>query len=380
MDACIDAGVDSAIHHVKQCYNLLIPYIETSYNNSRDTIQFCIDQFQRINLYSGAIQMGITMGNLRTVTPLFSDQHSPSLKYSNMQWSVAEINSFFKKNTLFLSGEHVLSTLYPQIAESLTKDERRKMASYIIDSVQHYGLKTSWNKTMIENHTVLCSILYSICKKDDVMDLFFSFYYNILDRLNLTGEHQLARDFAENLLIIGYNENLLAESYFGACRTYTLANNPIAGLLYMNITLTNLRQRKNAIPKRLAFEILWQMLKIMRGLKLPSETNVTFLSEEFEKLGCTDYDKLSFYHTAFTIRIYSQKEKIVNKILDFLNENREIFFKNIEHSAMPWFSLFNTLHSLFPNANYSGLEFYENVVQQTLEEEGNEIYLDLYAN
>ena len=380
IDACIGAELEGTMHHIKQCYNLLLPHIETDYNNSRDTIQFCINQLQRISPYSGLIQKEIAMDNLRAITPSFLNKPSPSLDYFNIKWDDAEIQSFFGKMAPFLSGELFTSTLYPQIAEILTTDERRKMTSYIINSVQHYGLKTTWNKTIIENQIVLCIILYSICKKDDVMDLLFTFYYNVLDRLNYSGEHQLARDYAENLLIIGYNENLLAESYFGACRAYTLANNPIAGLLYMNISLTNLRQRENAIPKRLVFEILWQMLKIMRGLKLSSETDITFISKEFEKLGCTDYEKLSFYHSVYTVSFYSQEKKLPNKIIDFLNENQEIFFKNIEHSAMPWFSLFKTLHSLFPNANYSGLEFYENAVQQTLKEEGNELYLDLCAN
>lgn len=380
IDACVESEINDAIPHIQQCYNLLLPHIRDSYNNSRDTVQFCIDQFQRISSKSGVIQMALAMNYSRTIAPLFLNQPSPSLNYSNIKWSEADVRTLLEKVAPLLSGEHNASTLYPQIADVLILDERRKMVSYIIDSVQRYGLKTTWDKDTIENHIFFCSVLYSICKKDDVMDLFFYFYYNVLDRMNLSGEHQLARDFAEGLLIIGYNENLLAESYYGACRTYTLANNPIAGLLYMNIALTNLVQLGKSIPQHFAFEILWQMLKIMRELGRSSEKDIVFMTKEFDKLGCTDYDKLSFYHTTFSIRIFSKDKTLPSDMTDFLNENREIFFKNIEHSAMPWFTLINGMRSIFPDADYSGLQLYENALNMVVEKEGNELFLDLYAN
>ncbi len=380
INVCVKAEIDDAIPHIQQCYNLLLPHIQASYNNSRNTVQFCIGQFQRVSSKSGVIQIAMAMANLRTIASLFLTQPSLSLDYSNINWSDEDVRSSSEKVAPFLSGDRIVSTLYTQVADALTLDERRKFVSFMLDSVKRYGLKAKWDKNMIENHIFYCSILYPICKKDDVMDLFFYFYYNVLDRMNLSGEHQLARDFAEGLLIIGYNENLLAESYFGACRAYTLADNPIAGLLYMNITLTNLMQSKKPIPQHFAFEILWQMLKIMRKLRVSPEKDIVFMSKEFDKLGCTDYDKLSFYHTAFSIRFFSKDRTLPINVTDFLNENREIFFKNIEHSAMPWFTLINGMRSIFSDADFSGLQLYENALNLALEKEGNEMLLDLYAN
>lgn len=380
IDACVGATVDNAVPHLHRCYNLLLPYIQANYQNSRNTVQFCIGQFQRISNESGIIQITMAMVNLRAITPLFLNQPSPSFQYSNIDWSEIDFKSSLEKIGPLLSGNYYTSTLYAQIANALTQDERRKMVSFIIDSVERYGLKSVWDKDTINNHIFYSSILYSICKKDKVMDLFFYFYYNVLDCINKSGEHQLARDLAENLLIIGYNENLLAESYYGACRAYTLANNPVAGLLYMNVALTNLAQNRKPIPQHLAFEILWQMLKLMRTLRRSSKNDITFITQEFNKLRCNDYDKLSFYHTVFTIRVFSKDESLPNDVTDFLNENREIFFKNIEHSAMPWFTLINGIYSIFPDADYSSLQQYKNVLNEMLEKEGNELYLDLYAN
>lgn len=380
IDTCVKIETDDAIINLQRCYDLLFPYIGASYNNSRDTVQFCIGQFQRISSKSGVIQLAMAIANLRAIVPLFHNQPSPSSSYYNMDWNGEDIRYLFEKVAPLLPREQIASTLYTQVADALTQEERCKLVSFIIGSVQHCGLKTKWDADTIENHIFYGNILYSICKRDDVMDLFYYFYYNVLDRINNSGEHQLARDYAESLLIIGHNENLLAESYFGACRAYTLANNSVAGLLYMNIALMTLAQKGEIIPQRFAFEILWQMLKIMRELGWSSGADIAFITQAFDKLNCNNYDKLSFYYTAFTIRLFYRDRTLPSGVTDFLNENREMFFENIEHSAMPWMTFISSMRTVLPDADYSGLQLYENALKSIVEKDGNEMYLDLHAN
>lgn len=50
-------------------------------------------------------------------------------------------------------------------------------------------------------------------------------------------EPQLARDIAENLLIIGHNEGQLADAYLGASRAYTAVNNIVGGLVFLLFSL-----------------------------------------------------------------------------------------------------------------------------------------------
>lgn len=44
------------------------------------------------------------------------------------------------------------------------------MASFIIDSIQHYGVHSQWDKDTVENHILYLRILYSFCKVDNQMD------------------------------------------------------------------------------------------------------------------------------------------------------------------------------------------------------------------
>ena len=116
----------------------------------------------------------------------------------------------------------------------------------------------------------------------------------------------------------------------------------------------------------------------MRELGVSSKADIMFVTKEFDKLSCNNYDRLSFYYTAFTIRLFSKDRTLPNDVTDFLNENREIFFENIEHSAMPWISIINSMRSILPDADYSGLQLYENAMKSIVEKEGNEMHLDLY--
>ncbi len=380
IDKCIDAETKHTIAYIQKCYDLLLPYIQDKYENSRYIIQFSIQQFERIPIISCAAQFKMAIDNLHIISNLFSSSEPDWLDYINIEWNHKEIRFLLEKIKSLLPKESFGNKLYTEVTNNLTEDERRKYVGFILDSTHRNGLKTRWNKDIIENTTLNCIVLYSICKKDYQMNLFLSFYYNLLDRINSSSEHQLARDIAENLLMIGYNENLQAESYYGACRCYTAAHNPLAGLLYLNIALNNLAIRRQPIPQQFAFDILWQVLKIMRELQMPQEEYISFVTTEFEKLNCDEYKKLSFYHTTLSLRVASRDKSAPSKIFDFLNENRELIFKNIKHSAMPWLTLLHGIHEIFPALNFPGLQLYEDTLKAAVEEDGNEMFLNLYEN
>lgn len=106
----------------------------------------------------------------------------------------------------YLKGEYNIASPQLEMANSLSIEERRQMASFIFDFIQHYGVYTQWNKDIIETHILYFRILYSFCKVDNQMDWFFHFAENFVDRLATSQLYQPARDIAESLLMIGYQE------------------------------------------------------------------------------------------------------------------------------------------------------------------------------
>ena len=211
-----------------------------------------------------------------------------------------------------------------------------------------------------------------------MLDLFFYSYYNVIDRLNTSGMMQLSRDFAESLIKIGYRENLRAEGYWGASRAYSGCHHIVAGLLYYNITLSYLNDTTLYIPQRLMFDMVWQMVKLMRETRAISNKVLPELEDIVRRLHVCSYDELSFFHTVFSSRLMADDESVIQDATSFLDSRREDIFKNLEHSAVPWFSLINGMRKIYPKGDFTGLALYEQAFSQVMEKKGNQLIRAIY--
>lgn len=354
----------------------LIPYMLQGYKECREITQVSLGQLERIS----SVCVPFFFLNCRhLIENLHAEGDPPAyLKYVHSDWD-GYSKALLDKVAPYLSGENRTFDLHMEIADALTYEERNILASCITDVIQGYGVKSQWNEGEFQNAVFFCNILYPICRKDNTMELLFHVYGNILDRLNTSGYSQHARDLAEGLLIIGYNENLLAEAYFSTCRAYTGANNVVAGLWFYYISLWGINQRGKAVSSRFAFDIYWQYLKICRTLGVYPSDDIVVVTRLFEKLPSHPYDRLSFYHTLYTARLMAREEteKLVDDVTTFLDQNREPFFRNLEHGSMPWISLILSMQEIRPNDNYAGLMPYVAAARSAAVKEGNEMLFDL---
>lgn len=370
---------DDQIADVQRCLDLLFPFINSGYQQSRQSVQHALSELHRVPEAAQICMLSLVMKRLIRLSGRFVTMPSNSLNYIHDTPHV-NIRQIMEKVAPFLSRAQHANTLKMQIADALTLDERRCFANSVADSLFHFGLKLEWTKDIIENHLFFFNVLYPICFKDGVMDLFFNNYYNFLDRLSTSGHNQEARDCAENLLMIGHDRGMLAEAYYGASRAYTIANNAIGGLFYMNFALYSLEQSNVQIPQRFAFELLWQYLKILRVSSFTNRESIDKILTMFNKLGCNGYDKLSINHTAFSIKLTSDDKNFKSEVVDFLNENRETFFANLEHSAMPWLTLIRAYRDKNPGTTNDELSMYEAAALSAAEKDGNGKYMDIMGN
>ena len=353
----------------------VIPYALRDYSSCRDIIQFMLSHLERISSVSIPFLFRIIRDQLEKIqvasgTPSFLEYISGNID--------GEGKELLDKVAPFFEGEQYVFALHPEVAEVLDQDERRKMISFILDYIQAEGLKSQWTNDIIQNTIFLCSVLYSICKKDGVMPLLFHVYMSIIDRLNTSGNNQDARDVAEGILTIGYNEGFLPEAYLCACRAYTGANNGIAGLLFYYVSLSQANDR-GAIDEKFTFDVLWQYLKICRVFGLFPKSDIEIVTKCFDNAIKNDRDRLSFYHTLFSLRLIANEGygSLVSDVEDFLALNREAFYRNLEYGSMPWITLLVSMQEVLPNENYSGLMLYVAAARQVACKEGNEMYFDL---
>ena len=372
----IEHDVQQQFEILKELLGEVVPYALQDYTSCRDIIQVTIGQLERVSKVSIPFFFQAISDLIETV--LVEKGRSAFVDYIVTDWD-GDIVVLLDKVAPFVGGEQRTFDLHPEVADLLTMEERRFVASSLNHFIQSQGVKTQWSEDIVMNSIFFCNILYPICKKDGVMGLLYHSYNNILDRLNTTGHSQQARDLAEGLLIIGYNEGLEAESYFSACRAYTGANNVIAGLLFYYISLYVVNKKGGKINERFAYDLYWQYLKICRSFGIFPKHEIAMVVGRFKELDTTDYDRMSFYHTLFYTRLVAVEgiESLVSDVTEFLDKNREDFFGNLNHCAMPWIVLIISMQVVVPNGDYSGLIPYIAAARSVAQKEGNELIFDI---
>ena len=377
IDASVDQPTEIQIDHVEKCVVMIYHHVINGYQQSRECIQFSIGQLERVHMIAVVKMILMALDSIDRLASRFSKSSSPSLAYYNVKTDEQVIDQLMKRIQPDISGMQNLSQLKPGISQKLTLEERRQLVCHCVDIVQTLGLRTNWDGGIIIGQTILMTIMYSICKFDNVMDLFFIWNNNISDRLNTSSQRQLARDYGENLLMIGYQEGMIAEAYFCASRAYIGAKHVLGGLLYLNVALLDL-QTRNEVQKEMAFEIIWQILKIMRDANFHKQDFIDKLLKMYDGLGMDDYKTLSVYHTAFGIELYGDIEDTAKRIEAFLCDKRDVVYSNMEHSAVPWYTLIRSLRQLGAIGKYPVMDSLEGIMKAIMLQNGNENIVRFY--
>lgn len=378
IDFCI--GKDTSFVETVICDLLdkIVPYTLQSYENSRNVVQYTLAQLERIHNPVVYILMQQVLNHVQSLCDKFEKEGEERNDYVNAKWEHEEIGYIIRKIQYHCPENIFINEPNLALANSLSEDERRKFASFIIDSLQHYGTDTQWTNDIIKNHQLYLAYLYAICKLDNQMWYLFYFANNFTDRLATSNEAQAARDIAETMLMIGHQEGLEAEGYFCAARAYTIVNNPLAGLFYLEIAIRKWLQQSAGIPYKTSFELLWQVVKLARSINLCSEEHLKPIAECFDNLQPPPYDIVSFYHTYLSLIFFDKKENVLEDVADFLDKNRETVYRRLEHSAMPWLSLIATVRLNCPNADFTRLMPYIDAFKGVVRREGNAMMLDLF--
>lgn len=380
IDSCIGKDIHEIETNLNTLLDALCPYVLQNYGNSREVMQGAISQLDRINDFAVSFLMSKLLSRINQLVGRFEKPIDGCDDYINIVRDDDNVKCNLHSLAPYLKGENNIASPQLEMANSLSFEERRQMASFIFDFIQHYGVYTQWNKDIIETHILYFRILYSFCKVDNQMDFFFHFSENFVERLATSQLYQPARDIAESLLMIGYQEKMEVEAYLCAARIYTILNQPLAGLLYMEMAMRKMLQQKTSIPYKESFEILWVVLKLARGIRFCSEKYLVPITRAFDSLNPLPYDILSFFHTYFSVLFFAKQDRVLDDMADFLDSHREVFFLNLEHSAMPWITLVANVKMNCPSADISRFNLYIEAAKSVVDYKSNALYLDLFSH
>ena len=377
MDASVDQSTDVQMDNIEKCVIMIYHHVTNGYQQSRECLQFSIGQLKRVQRIAVVKMILMAMHSIDLLASRFSKTPSPSATYYDVKVDGLVIDQLISRIGPDISGNVNMSQLKREISHKLTLEERKLMANYCVETVQALGLRANWDGNIINGQTMLMTIMYSICKHDNVMDFFFNWVNNISDRLNTSSQYQLARDFAESLMMIGHQEGMIAESYYDASRAYIGARHVLGGLLYVNISLLDL-QKRTIVRKELAFDIIWQMLKIMRDAHFHNKDFVDELLKMYDGLGMDEYKTLSIYQTAFGVGLYGDIEETAKRVEAFLCDKRDMIYSYMEHSAVPWYSLIRSLRQNGAKGDYLMMDSFERMMEAILLQNGNEKMVKFY--
>ena len=377
MDASVDHPTEVQIDNIEKCVIMIYHHVTNGYQQSREYLQFSIGQLERVQSIAVVKMILMAMHSIDLLASRFSKTPSPSTTYYDVKVDGLVIDQLINRIGPDISGNVNMSQLKPELSHKLTLEERKLMANYCVETVQTLGLRANWDGDIINGQTMLMTIMYSICKHDNVMDFFFNWANNISDRLNTSSQYQLARDFAESLMMIGHREGMIAECYYDASRAYIGVRHVLGGLLYINISLLDL-QKRTIVRQELAFDIIWQMLKIMRDAHFHNQGFVDKLLKMYDGLGMDEYKTLSVYQTAFGAGLYGDIEETAKRVEAFLCDKRDMIYSYIEHSAAPWYSLIRSLRQNGAKGDYLVMDSFEEMMKAILLQNGNEKMVKFY--
>lgn len=378
INSCIGQDIHIVESIIKDLLDKVIPQILQNYEDSRRIVQYTLTELDRVHDAATYIMMAQVLNTIHDLRKKFIKSSNETNDYIDIEWNDDDIKKILEVILPHYKGNFYIHIPNMTAAEAITFNQRRQLASFIIDSIQYYGVNTQWKKDNIENHQLYLALLYAICKKDNQMKYLFYFANNLIDKLATTQVAQDTRDMAETILVIGHQEGMELEAYLCASRAYTILNNPTAGLLYLEIALRKLRDPSVNVTYKTSFEILWQVLKIARGIRFYNTELLNSVVVIFDKLNPLPYDINAFYHTYLSLVFYDKKFKVLEDIADLLDKNREIIYKHLDHAAMPWLSLIFTVKLNFPKADLSRLNPYINAFKGVVDLEGNALMLDIF--
>lgn len=150
IDSCIGKNNSNIELELNNLLDKIVPHILLSYDNSRNVVQYTLGQLDRVHTHIVCVMMARILNHVQGLCNKFERGTSRDDDYLNVKWREDEIKEILKKAMSYYQGDFRINVVNMEFANSLSSDERRKLVSYIIGSVQYYGTNTHWTKDIIE--------------------------------------------------------------------------------------------------------------------------------------------------------------------------------------------------------------------------------------
>lgn len=246
----------------------------------------------------------------------------------------------------------------------LENDEKKGIAAELIRKLQIDGEHLDWNSEMVTGTVFFLAFLRKVLLAVNDAELFYYAIGIFFDRLSSSEWYQTGRDIAEEILISSYNDNFPELGYFNSFRFYSNTGHIHAGLMYANLSMTAMLQKKPPYPEKYIKEMVWQGVKFFRNVQLHPWA-IQIYNAKPKHLKFSGYERRSLDHSYFLSLLSTKNPGLPGILLDYLQREREEIFSQGIHEATPWLITLYNVDRLYPDADFSsaGLGYFLNVFE-----------------
>lgn len=331
-------------------YRQYVPmFLSSLETNNADSIPFAIDLFMKLQeqVVQSRRYKSFDMGIM----------HYDADMDTVEKYRMVLEDSLSKNNTPRISETKLNLTV-------LSEDDKKKLASLIIEKLQEDGKQLSWSKDFVENTLLNFLVLRQVLISLGDIELFYHAAGIFFDRLSSSEYFQAARDIAEEIIIAGFKDKEPELGFFNSFRIYSNLSSIHAALMYANISLSAALAKGPPYSEKYVKEIIWQAIKLFRNVRLFPWAKEIYLSIPKE-LSFLDYERRALDHTFFSGQLYELDPTLPSLVLDYLNKEREAILSGGINDVLPWLLTLYNIRRLYASADFSpsALGFYLNIFE-----------------
>lgn len=184
-----------------------------------------------------------------------------------------------------------------------------------------------------------------LSKKYNCQHEFFIQFSSILERMNMDGLYQEARDCAEEALMCSHNYNVLYYGHYARFSIYTSQTNVIDSLLHGCLLYTSLCGEESICEELIekSYIATFLALRTFRFFTLAKDVYKAYISG----LNLDEYHKQKLDVAMFYMKIMENDSSIIKDIDIYLKTKKDKILGFGKASLIPWFTLICNIKVLF---------------------------------
>lgn len=351
------------------CYEQAIEKLVINYNDYRSNIPILIGIIDRYKAYEYSLSIFFNLYNeiisAKSVVDLdlsiFDKNASEELRNKYLQAA----NDWAGSSKIFRLTESYFDI------DQFSLEEMKEISALIIRFFEHSAINIEWKKD--HGHSIIfhLSVLKKLLDRLNKTDLFYYACTTCIDRLNTSGYFQAARDVSEEIVCASFKDRIQYLGFLVSFQCYSRQNNVFSSFLYAILSFVSLIQSKAQITNRYLQKIIWESIIFFRNTNLhPFAINI--YKDMPKQLSFSDYERRSIDNSYFYCLLKLNDANLPDKLIDYLNKEREALFGAGIIEAVPWLILLYNIKRLYPNADFSAtslgyyLNIFETIVPQDM--------------